>query len=42
MEKRSLLRYLADKNEQIRQLKVLPRNLEIQKTKQFVTLTPLT
>lgn len=36
MEKRSLLRYLVDKKEQIRRLKVLPRSLEIQKTKQFV------
>jgi predicted AAA+ superfamily ATPase len=36
MEKRSLLRYLVDKKEQIRSLKVLPRSLEIQKTKQFV------
>lgn len=36
MEKRSLLRYLADKKEQIRRLKVLSRSLTIQKTKQFV------
>jgi predicted AAA+ superfamily ATPase len=36
MEKRSLLRYLVDRKEQIRRLKVLPRSLEIQKTKQFV------
>jgi hypothetical protein len=36
MEKRSLLRYLVDKKEQIRHLKVLPRSLDIQKTKQFV------
>jgi len=36
MEKRSLLRYLADKKEQIRRLKVLSRSITIQKTKQFV------
>ncbi len=36
MEKRSLLRYMTDKKEQIRRLTVLPRSLEIQKTKQFV------
>ncbi len=36
MEKRSLLRYLVDKKEQIRRLKVLSRSMEIQKTKQFV------
>jgi hypothetical protein len=36
MEKRSLLRYITDKKEQIRGLKVLSRSLEIQKTKQFV------
>ena len=36
MEKRLLLRYLADKKEQIRRLKVLSRSLKIQKTKQFV------
>lgn len=36
MDKRLLLRYLTDKKEQIRRLKVLPRSLEIEKTKRFV------
>jgi len=37
MEHRELSRYLLDKKEQIRKLKVYPRKLEIMSTKRFVT-----